>query len=155
MRNGMNFILCFQVKQRAQQHDENAKSCDDYLRQIGYREYSRYLSFHFPFTHERSLLEHLRATPWRFDHRHFKVKTHLNCACQHWRILSYWQMFWWASKCMMHHPWPTFCLSSLTCHTALQYGDGKMTINKCLVLYLQGKHYLVERLARQYAEWNI
>ena len=87
MRNGMNLILCFQVKQRAQQHDENAKSCDDYLRQIGYREYSRYLSFHFPFTHERSLLEHLRATPWRFDHRHFKVKTHLSCACQSLGIL--------------------------------------------------------------------
>jgi hypothetical protein len=35
--------------------------------------YSRYLSFHFPFTHERSLLEHLRAVPWRFDQRLFKV----------------------------------------------------------------------------------
>lgn len=40
---------------------------------MGYREYSRYLSFHFPFTHERSLLEHLRACPWRFDQRLFKV----------------------------------------------------------------------------------
>ena len=36
--------------------------------------YSRYLSFHFPFTHERSLLEHLRAVPWRFDQRLFKVR---------------------------------------------------------------------------------
>ena len=35
-----------------------SRSCDDYLRQMGYREYSRYLSFHFPFTHERALLEH-------------------------------------------------------------------------------------------------
>ena len=41
--------------------------------QVGYREYSRYLSFHFPFTHERSLLEHLRAVPWKFDQRLFKV----------------------------------------------------------------------------------
>jgi len=48
-------------------------SCTDFLRQMGYREYSRYLSFHFPFTHERSLLEHLRACPWRFDQRLFKV----------------------------------------------------------------------------------
>ena len=38
-----------------------------------YREYSRYLSFHFPFTHERSLLEHLRACPWRWDQGHFKA----------------------------------------------------------------------------------
>jgi deoxyribodipyrimidine photolyase len=33
----------------------------DFLRQLGFREYSRYLSFHFPFTHERALLAHLRA----------------------------------------------------------------------------------------------
>ncbi|KAL4431148.1 hypothetical protein ABPG75_006404 [Micractinium tetrahymenae] len=48
-------------------------SVQDFLRQLGYREYSRYLSFHFPFTHERSLLEHLRAVPWRFDQRLFKA----------------------------------------------------------------------------------
>ena len=60
-------------------HDEsdgnnnNNQSIDDFLRQLGYREYSRYLSFHFPFTHERSLLEHLRAVPWRFDQALFKA----------------------------------------------------------------------------------
>ncbi|KAK9819946.1 hypothetical protein WJX72_004261 [[Myrmecia] bisecta] len=48
-------------------------SCEDFLRQMGYREYARYLSFHFPFTHERSLLEHLRAAPWKFDQRLFKA----------------------------------------------------------------------------------
>lgn len=48
-------------------------SCADFLRQMGYREYSRYLSFHFPFTHERSLLEHLRACPWNFDQSLFKA----------------------------------------------------------------------------------
>ncbi|KAK9859773.1 hypothetical protein WJX84_001839 [Apatococcus fuscideae] len=32
-----------------------------------------YLSFHFPFTHERSLLEHLRFVPWRLDQRLFKA----------------------------------------------------------------------------------
>jgi hypothetical protein len=46
----------------------------DFLQQVGYREYSRYLSFHFPFTHERSLREHLRAVPWKFDQRLFKVR---------------------------------------------------------------------------------
>jgi len=44
-----------------------------FLRQLGYREYGRYLSFHFPFTHERPMLEHLRACPWRYDHSLFKA----------------------------------------------------------------------------------
>ena len=41
---------------------------------MGFREYARYLSFHFPFTHERSLLEHLRALPWRLDTGLFKAR---------------------------------------------------------------------------------
>jgi cryptochrome 1 len=52
---------------------EGGTAVNDFLRQLGYREYSRYLSFHFPFTHERSLLEHLRAVPWRFDQHLFKA----------------------------------------------------------------------------------
>lgn len=36
-----------------------AASCSDFLQQMAYREYSRYISFHFPFSHQRSLLEHL------------------------------------------------------------------------------------------------
>jgi cryptochrome 2 len=51
----------------------SVQAVNDFLRQLGYREYSRYLSFHFPFTHERSLLEHLRAVPWRFDQALFKA----------------------------------------------------------------------------------
>jgi hypothetical protein len=50
-------------------------STADFVRQMGYREYARYLSFHFPFTHERALLEHLRAAPWNFDQRHFKARS--------------------------------------------------------------------------------
>ena len=53
---------------------EWAESTTDFLRQMGYREYARYLSFHFPFTHERSLLEHVRAAPWRYDQSLFKVR---------------------------------------------------------------------------------
>jgi deoxyribodipyrimidine photolyase len=45
----------------------------DFFRQIGFREYSRYLSFHFPFTHERSMLGYLRAVPWRYDQSLFKA----------------------------------------------------------------------------------
>jgi len=44
-----------------------------FYKQLGYREYSRYLSFHFPFTHERAMLEHLRAVPWRYDQKMFKA----------------------------------------------------------------------------------
>ncbi|GFH29708.1 phytochrome-like protein cph1, partial [Haematococcus lacustris] len=47
-------------------------SCKDFLQQMGYREYSRYLSFHFPFITERALLAHLRACPWRLDQAAFK-----------------------------------------------------------------------------------
>jgi hypothetical protein len=52
---------------------DHAASCSDFLQQLGYREYSRYLSFHFPFITERSLLAHLRAVPWRLDVGAFKV----------------------------------------------------------------------------------
>ncbi|KAK9843673.1 hypothetical protein WJX81_001963 [Elliptochloris bilobata] len=51
----------------------SAAACAAFLQQMGYREYARYLSYHFPFTHERSLLEHLRAAPWRFDQGLFKA----------------------------------------------------------------------------------
>ncbi|CAK9228580.1 unnamed protein product [Sphagnum troendelagicum] len=44
-----------------------------FLRSIGLREYSRYLSFHFPFTHERSLLANLKSFPWRVDEGYFKA----------------------------------------------------------------------------------
>jgi hypothetical protein len=53
--------------------EDRAQSCHDFLQQMGYREYGRYLSFHFPFIHERSLLAHLRACPWRIDQHAFKV----------------------------------------------------------------------------------
>ncbi len=52
---------------------KSATAAPDFLRQLGFREYSRYLSFHFPFTHERALLEHLRAVPWRLDQGLFKA----------------------------------------------------------------------------------
>lgn len=67
-----------QVKRREARQGVHAsewtKSTADFLRQMGYREYARYLSFHFPFTHERSLLEHVRAAPWRYNQSLFKVR---------------------------------------------------------------------------------
>ena len=61
-----------QAAETGQQTEEGA-SVQAFLRQLGYREYGRYLSFHFPFTHERPMLEHLRACPWRYDHSLFKA----------------------------------------------------------------------------------
>jgi cryptochrome 2 len=44
-----------------------------FLRAIGFREYSRYLCFNFPFTHERALLGHLSFFPWNADPSNFKT----------------------------------------------------------------------------------
>nr|CAD1836180.1 unnamed protein product [Ananas comosus var. bracteatus] len=43
-----------------------------FLRSIGLREYSRYICFNFPFTHERSLMGNLRHYPWCEDEMKFK-----------------------------------------------------------------------------------
>ncbi|KAF7837472.1 cryptochrome-1-like isoform X1 [Senna tora] len=44
-----------------------------FLRALGLREYSRYLCFNFPFTHERPLLGNLRFFPWNSDLTNFKA----------------------------------------------------------------------------------
>lgn len=53
--------------------ERRSKHLLSFYQQLGYREYSRYLSFHYPFTHERAMLEHLRAVPWRYDQGLFKA----------------------------------------------------------------------------------
>ena len=72
---------CLQVKQQVLAGRCPQKSCDDFLKQMGYREYSRYISYHFPFTHERALLEHVQACPWNYDRDHFKV----------WKVIRLWE----------------------------------------------------------------
>ncbi|KAK3041352.1 hypothetical protein RJ639_002333 [Escallonia herrerae] len=49
------------------------ESVTRFLRAIGLREYSHYICFNFPFTHERSLLSNLKFFPWHADQAHFKV----------------------------------------------------------------------------------
>lgn len=44
-----------------------------FLRSIGLREYSRYICFNFPFTHEKSLLRNLKYFPWNSDQTRFKA----------------------------------------------------------------------------------
>ncbi|CAL5027150.1 unnamed protein product [Urochloa decumbens] len=49
------------------------ESCTLFLRSIGLREYSRYLSFNHPSSHERPLLAHLRFFPWVVNECYFKI----------------------------------------------------------------------------------
>lgn len=49
------------------------KSTNMFLRAIGLREYSRYICFNFPFTHERSLLSSLKFFPWHASQDNFKA----------------------------------------------------------------------------------
>lgn len=70
-------------------------SCRQFMQQMGYREYARYLSFHFPFTHERSLLEHLCFVPWRLDQRLFKVGPTLCLSIASCSGVAAWQLVTW------------------------------------------------------------
>ncbi|GJN34729.1 hypothetical protein PR202_gb23420 [Eleusine coracana subsp. coracana] len=60
------------VKWEDEGKSEAKESIPLFLRAIGFREYSRYLCFNFPFTHERSLLGNLKHYPWIMDEDRFK-----------------------------------------------------------------------------------
>ncbi|XP_013666486.2 cryptochrome-2-like isoform X1 [Brassica napus] len=67
---------CVRMKKIIWARDKNTEgeeSADLFLRGIGQREYSRYICFNFPFTHEQSLLSHLRFFPWDADVGKFKA----------------------------------------------------------------------------------
>eukprot|EP00262_Sarcandra_glabra_P021853 TRINITY_DN940_c0_g2_i3.p1 TRINITY_DN940_c0_g2~~TRINITY_DN940_c0_g2_i3.p1 ORF type:complete len:677 (-),score=99.33 TRINITY_DN940_c0_g2_i3:227-2257(-) len=49
------------------------ESVNLFLKSIGLREYSRYLSFNHPCSHERPLLAHLKFFPWVVDESYFKA----------------------------------------------------------------------------------
>lgn len=64
------------MKQIIWAQEENTvaeESATLFLKAIGLREYSRYICFNFPFTHERSLLSNLKHFPWRADQTYFKA----------------------------------------------------------------------------------
>ncbi|KAL6781018.1 PCRY1 [Auxenochlorella protothecoides x Auxenochlorella symbiontica] len=44
-----------------------------FLRQLAFREYGRYLAFHYPFTLDQPMLGHLQAMPWHYDVELFKA----------------------------------------------------------------------------------
>ncbi|KAI7743495.1 hypothetical protein M8C21_002932 [Ambrosia artemisiifolia] len=49
------------------------ESVNLFLKSIGLREYSRYMSFNHPYSHERPLLGHLKFFPWIIDEGYFKT----------------------------------------------------------------------------------
>ncbi|KAG0482849.1 hypothetical protein HPP92_010933 [Vanilla planifolia] len=64
------------IKQLMWANEDNKageESVNLFLRSIILREYSRYLSFNHPYSHERPLLSHLRFFPWVVDQNHFKA----------------------------------------------------------------------------------
>ncbi|KAL2463596.1 Cryptochrome-2 [Forsythia ovata] len=67
---------CVRMKQLLWNNEGNSvgeQSATIFLRAIGLREYSRYICFNFPFTHERSLLSNLKFFPWNANQAHFKA----------------------------------------------------------------------------------
>ncbi|XP_051216798.1 cryptochrome-1 [Lolium perenne] len=52
---------------------DGEEGCSLFLRSIGLREYSRYLAFNHPCSHEKPLLSHLRFFPWVVNEVYFKV----------------------------------------------------------------------------------
>ncbi|KAL6176937.1 hypothetical protein ACLB2K_053569 [Fragaria x ananassa] len=49
------------------------ESVNLFLKSIGLREYSRYISFNHPYSHERPLLGHLKCFPWVINQNYFKA----------------------------------------------------------------------------------
>ena len=49
------------------------ESVNLFLKSIGLREYSRYISFNHPYSHERPLLGHLKFFPWVVNEGYFKA----------------------------------------------------------------------------------
>lgn len=61
------------LKEDSKLDTDDSPVSPDFLKQLGLREFSRYISFHFPFTHKRSMLEHLQHVPWNYDHELFRL----------------------------------------------------------------------------------
>nr|AOW42603.1 cryptochrome 2 [Solanum melongena] len=73
VRKVFNSVRMKQILWTKEGNSVGKNSATIYLRAIGLREYSRYICFNFPFTHERSLLNNPRFLPWNADQAHFKA----------------------------------------------------------------------------------
>nr|AXV45366.1 cryptochrome-1 [Ginkgo biloba] len=72
VRKAFHLVRIKQVLWANEGNTSGEQSVNLFLKSIGLREYSRYLSFNFPCSHERPLLAHLNFFPWRVDKGYFK-----------------------------------------------------------------------------------
>ncbi|KZV43576.1 cryptochrome-1 [Dorcoceras hygrometricum] len=69
-------IVSVLMKQAVWRNEKNfvgVSSANHFLKAMRLREYSRYICFNFPFTHERPLLSSLKYFPWSADQANFKA----------------------------------------------------------------------------------
>lgn len=73
VRKVFHLVRIKQVSWANEGNTEADESCNVFLKSIGLREYSRYMSFNHPYSHERPLLGHLKFFPWVINEGYFKA----------------------------------------------------------------------------------
>lgn len=73
VRKAFHLVRIKQVSWANEGNTAGDESCNLFLKSIGLREYSRYMSFNHPYSHERPLLGHLKFFPWVVDEGYFKA----------------------------------------------------------------------------------
>ncbi|KAL7262610.1 hypothetical protein ACSBR1_000885 [Camellia fascicularis] len=73
VRKGFHLVRIKQVLWANEGNKAGEESVNLFLKSIGLREYSRYMSFSHPYSHERPLLGHLKFFPWVVDEGYFKA----------------------------------------------------------------------------------
>ncbi|XAR48557.1 Deoxyribodipyrimidine photo-lyase [Bertholletia excelsa] len=73
VRKVFHLVCLKQVLWANEGNKAGEESVNLFLKSIGLREYSRYMSFNHPYSHERPLLGHLKFFPWVVDESYFKA----------------------------------------------------------------------------------
>ncbi|GFZ10056.1 cryptochrome 1 [Actinidia rufa] len=73
VRKVFHLVRIKQVLWANEANQAGEESVNLFLKSIGLREYSRYISFNHPYSHERPLLGHLKFFPWVVDEGYFKA----------------------------------------------------------------------------------
>ncbi|XP_051128137.1 cryptochrome-1 [Andrographis paniculata] len=73
VRKVFQFVCLKQLVWKNEKNADREESAALFLKAVGLREYSRYICFNFPFTHEKSLLSSLKFFPWDVNQTNFKA----------------------------------------------------------------------------------
>ncbi|KAL8128253.1 hypothetical protein AgCh_014996 [Apium graveolens] len=73
VRKVFHLVRLKQVLWNNEGNQAGEESVNLFLKSIGLREYSRYISFNHPYSHEKPLLGHLKFFPWVIDEDYFKA----------------------------------------------------------------------------------